>query len=120
MEQGAFITPDWRVPPGVHAISTLRTAGDMAAGAPPRPGVPAPPCWLRQVHGVAVADLDQQSADGSQPEADAAFTTRPLVVCVVRTADCLPVLLAAQDGSAVAAVHAGWRGLASGVIEAAV
>lgn len=120
MEQGAFITPDWRAPPGVHAISTLRTAGDMAAGAPHLPGLPAPPHWLRQVHGVVVADLDQQSADGAQPEADAAFTTRPHVVCVVRTADCLPVLLAAQDGSAVAAVHAGWRGLASGVIEAAV
>src|SRR5690606_9502055 len=58
--------------------------------------------------------------EGNEPPADASFTTRPGVVCVVRTADCLPVLLAARDGSAVAAAHAGWRGLAAGVIEATV
>ncbi len=119
MHQDLFITPDWRAPAGVRAISTLRAAGDMALPDHLPPGLPSPPRWLRQVHGVAVANLDKLPA-GEQPVADASFTTRPDVVCVVRTADCLPVLLAAQDGSAVAAVHAGWRGLAAGVIEATV
>lgn len=76
--------------------------------------VPAPPRWLQQVHGVAVADLD--AAEGI-PVADAAVSVSRGTVCAVLTADCLPVLLAAADGSAVAAAHAGWRGLAAGVLE---
>jgi YfiH family protein len=84
-----------------------------------RSAVPVEPLWLRQVHGVAVADLDAGvDAAGAVPvEADAAITTVRGRVCVVRTADCLPVLLAASDGSVVGAAHAGWRGLAAGVIE---
>lgn len=118
MPVDACITPDWRVPAGVHALSTTRAAGDMADPAQAPPGLPAPPRWLRQVHGIAVADLD--AAPSGIPVADASFTTSPGVVCVVRTADCLPVLFAARDGSAVAAAHAGWRGLAAGVLEATV
>ncbi|MET0280195.1 MAG: peptidoglycan editing factor PgeF [Steroidobacteraceae bacterium] len=77
--------------------------------------LPRPPRWLQQVHGVAVADLD--TASGGVPVADASVTAEPGTVCAVLTADCLPVLLAAADGSAVAAAHAGWRGLAAGVLE---
>ncbi|MFO7325167.1 MAG: peptidoglycan editing factor PgeF [Pseudomonadota bacterium] len=116
----AVIRPQWRTAANVHALSTTRLAGDMAASCAMPPGVPARPRWLRQVHGVAIADLDALPEEGPLPVADAAFTTRPGVVCVVRTADCLPVLLAARDGSVVAAAHAGWRGLAAGVIEATV
>jgi YfiH family protein len=75
--------------------------------------LPAEPRWLQQVHGTAVA-LD---GDLGEPVADAAVSTVPGTVCTVLTADCLPVLLAASDGSVVGAAHAGWRGLAAGVIE---
>jgi YfiH family protein len=95
--------------------------------------LPAEPTWLRQVHGSAVADLDRGDGearpveagraiedDGQHPGHDAAIARRPARICAILTADCLPVLLAARDGSAVAAVHAGWRGLAGGVIAATV
>ena len=120
MAEVACITPEWHPVAGVQAVSSTRAAGNMAqpAGAPP--GLPSRPRWLRQVHGTGVADLDQLPPGTLEPVADASFTTRPGVVCAVRTADCLPVLLAALDGSAVAAAHAGWRGLAAGVIEATV
>ena len=76
--------------------------------------LPANPQWLQQVHGVAVADLDQP--DLAQP-ADAAMTRQEGRVCAILTADCLPIMLAAVSGEAVAAAHAGWRGLAGGVLE---
>jgi len=76
--------------------------------------------WLRQVHGTTVrrltaADLADGAAD---PPADAAVTTEPGIACTVMVADCLPVLLGSRDGRVVGAAHAGWRGLASGVLEA--
>lgn len=135
-----FITPDWPAPPGVRALCTLRRGGvsagplqslnfGTAVGDSPQAlaenrrrlvlaaGLPAEPRWLRQVHGTVVADLDEPAP----PEAaDAAVTRSRGVVCAVLTADCLPLLLARTDGSAVAAVHAGWRGLAAGVVEAAL
>jgi YfiH family protein len=75
----------------------------------------ATPVWLRQVHGTEVLRL----GDGADPDrrADAAWTDRPGLACTVQVADCLPVLLAHRDGRAVAAAHAGWRGLAGGVLE---
>ncbi|MFP4695858.1 peptidoglycan editing factor PgeF, partial [Thiohalospira sp.] len=79
-------------------------------------GLPGEPAWLEQVHGVTVAD----AAAGSGQRADASVAAAPGAVCAVLTADCLPVLLARSDGTVVAAAHAGWKGLAGGVLEAAV
>ena len=79
--------------------------------------LPADPVWLEQVHGNAVVDA---ASVKDIPQADASFTTQPGVVCAVLTADCLPVLFSTRDGGAVAAAHAGWRGLAEGVLEVTV
>lgn len=117
MQAGNVIVPQWHVPASVRAFVTTRVAGDMAQS-PAMAELPSAPRWLHQVHGIDVADLDLPGGAGQQ--ADAAVTTRTGVVCVVRTADCLPVLFAAADGSAVGAAHAGWRGLAAGVLEATV
>jgi YfiH family protein len=76
--------------------------------------LPGPPRWLRQVHGADVVHAD---AVTSPAQADAAYTATPGVVCAVKIADCMPVLLADAAGTAVAAAHAGWRGLAAGVLE---
>ena len=98
--------------------------------------LPSEPCWLQQVHGTRVVTLDsplQREGDRSQPdheaadrgcagmpEADAVVTRSPEVVLAIQTADCLPVLFAAQDGCEIAAAHAGWRGLSAGVLENAL
>jgi polyphenol oxidase len=136
----SWLNADWPAPPGVRVVSTYRGGGSSAApyaslnlgdhvGDSPAvvvnnrraltkaAGLPAEPQWLRQVHGVNVADLD---APGSYGTADAAITRRPLQVCAILTADCLPIAFAADSGDTVAAAHAGWRGLRAGVIEATV
>ncbi len=79
--------------------------------------MPAEPSWLAQVHGVSVADLDARVPEAA---ADAAMTRCPGKVCVILTADCLPIVFATDTGDTVAAAHAGWRGLAAGVIGATV
>ena len=81
-------------------------------------GLPAEPRWLTQVHGTRVVRLEPGGVEGL--EADASFTTEPGVVCVVKSADCLPVLFCDDAGTVVAAAHAGWRGLAAGILEATV
>jgi len=86
-------------------------------------GLPTEPCWLTQVHGTKVLDLDVPLAAtpcAAVRSADAAVSGLPGTVCAILTADCLPLLLAAGSGARVGAAHAGWRGLAAGVIEAAV
>jgi len=125
-------------PPGVHAFTTVR----HGAGISPPPfdhfnlggrddaptniahnraelierfALPSPPCWLNQVHGTDVYRFD--APETNVPEADAAVTSAPGVVLVVLTADCLPVVFASRDGSEIAAAHAGWRGLAAGILE---
>ena len=87
--------------------------------------LPSPPHWLRQVHGVQVERFDvpmaEDAGDGlPEPEADAAVTSAPGCVLAILTADCLPVAFASIDGDEVGAAHAGWRGLADGVLEATV
>lgn len=80
----------------------------------------ARPVWLRQVHGREVLQLDADTESTPETPADAAWTRERGLACTVQVADCLPVLFALRDGSAVAAAHAGWRGLAGGVLEATV
>lgn len=81
--------------------------------------LPEEPVWMSQVHGIAVANVDQVRP-GTVPEADAAVARRPGAVCTVMTADCLPVLFCDTAGAMVGAAHAGWRGLAGGVLEQTV
>jgi polyphenol oxidase len=141
-----FIEPDWPAPANVHACVSTRLApgvsqppfdacnlGDHVDDVPENVGqnrvllrqalhLPSEPLWLRQVHGTVVCDADalNAGADRNSIVADASCTRRNDQVLAVLTADCLPILLCADDGSEVAAVHAGWRGLAAGVIEATI
>jgi len=136
-----FIIPDWPAPANVRAVVTTRNGGvskgdfasfnladhvgddqqDVAENRRLLPQyvneLPEVPLWLKQVHGTVCVDVDQ-----SKPgvEADASWTETPSKVCAVLTADCLPLLLCDESGSIVSAVHAGWQGLAKGVIEASV
>jgi YfiH family protein len=142
-----LITPEWAAPANVRAVMTTRRGG---VSAPPwdslnvgvhvgdseacvlqnrgrireAAGLPSEPVWLEQVHGTSVVALDEMHSSaavaGDRPRADAAVTFRAGVVCAIQVADCMPVLFAARDGSVVGAAHAGWRGLAGGVLEAAV
>ncbi|OWY40311.1 hypothetical protein CEK28_06215 [Xenophilus sp. AP218F] len=130
---------DWPAPARVRTLIATRAGGvsqppyaslnlglhvgdapqDVAANrALLRERLPAEPAWLNQVHGVAV--VDAASVGDAPPDADASFARAPGAVCAAMTADCLPVLLCDEDGSVVAAAHAGWRGLCDGVIEATV
>jgi YfiH family protein len=139
-----WLVPDWPASDVVEAFSTTRAGGvssgrhatlnlaaqgddDEAAVAENRRRVqsylPSPPVWLQQVHGRDVLRLDATTAIAARVDpqvADAAVTATPGVVLAIRTADCLPVLFADRDGRAVGAAHAGWRGLAGGVLEATV
>jgi len=103
------LVPDWPAPARVRARVTTRGEAD--------PPLPAAPAWLRQVHGTRVVDA---ALARDEPQADASVARTPGAVCVVKAADCLPVLLADDSGSVVGAAHAGWRGLAAGVLEATV
>ena len=135
-----LIIPDWPGAENVKAFTTTRGGGVSSApwysfnlgdhvGDDPgdvmsnrdtllREGnLPAMPLWLKQVHGCDVADAESASTGCI---ADAAYADEPGKVCAVLTADCLPLLLADRRGGEVAAVHAGWRGLAAGVVESAI
>lgn len=138
MSDLALISPDWPAPAHVKAFQTTRQGGvstgvyaslnlgDHVKDLPQHVAanrqllsayMPSEPAWLNQVHGTRVIDAALSSCLES---ADASFTSRKQVVCVTMTADCLPVLLCDQAGTAVAAVHAGWRSLCDGVIETTV
>lgn len=114
VSQGAFAS--WNL-----AAHVGDTASDVAANRAILAhacDLPTQPLWLHQVHGRVVVDAGQARA--AAPEADGSFSTRRGVICAVLTADCLPVVLAAQDACCVAVLHAGWRGLAGGILEAGV
>lgn len=139
-----FIQPNWPAPDGVRALSTTRAGGvsksayqslnlGLSVGdvethvlenrrrVVEAGQLPSQPVWLKQVHGVRVIDLSRVNQSDCQPiEADASITKTTGVVCAVMTADCLPILLCDKQGTQVAAIHAGWRGLAGGVIEATI
>lgn len=133
-----LLIPDWPAPVHVQARVTTRRGGVSAApyaslnlgdhvGDDPvavaanraelRACLPAEPLWLKQVHGRGIVAADQAVG---VPEADGSVTRQAGCVCAVLTADCLPVLFCDRSGTVVAAAHAGWRGLADGVLEAAV
>jgi YfiH family protein len=97
-------------------VARVHGGGLCTISDPQRFGLPSPPRWLRQVHGTSVA----VEPGDDEPEADAAVTRMPGTALAILTADCLPVVLASEDGNEVAAAHAGWRGLAAGVLEATV
>ncbi|CAK0743404.1 polyphenol oxidase YfiH [Gammaproteobacteria bacterium] len=136
------LTPDWPAPPWVHAYATTRLGGvskgvyvglnlgnhvgDETGAVLTNRAVlramltlPESPRWLKQVHGTRVFIAEELPFEAT-PEADGACSRTVDTVCAVLTADCLPILLCDRSGTCVAALHAGWRGLAAGVVEAGV
>jgi len=132
-----WLTPDWPAPVGIKACVTTRAGGvsvapfdsfnlgdhvddDPAAVAHNRSLLTSrlnvQPAWLKQVHGIDVV----QATPGEVMQADASWSKTPGVACTIMTADCLPALFCNRQGTQVAAAHAGWRGLAAGVLEATV
>jgi polyphenol oxidase len=133
-----LVIPDWPAPAQVKALQTTRLGGvsvapydslnlgDHVGDAPLAVAhnrillntlLPSEPVWLEQMHGTIVANADMADC---LPQADACIARHRAAVCVVMTADCVPVLLCDKQGSVVGAAHAGWKGLAAGVIEATV
>lgn len=135
-----FIRPNWPAPKSVHAITTTRVGGvsdgsyaslnlgdhvgdeldrvrTNRARVREALSLQAQPLWLRQVHGTRVVEVGRAD-EGT--EADGSIATASGGVCAVLTADCLPILLCNRAGTRVAALHAGWRGLAAGIVEAGV
>ncbi len=135
-----LLIPQWNAPTAVRAACTLRTGGVSAApfeslnlgvhvGDEPEAvaenrrrvaaalALPCEPLWLEQLHGARIAEADTEIEPVA---ADGAVTRQSGRVLAIQVADCLPVLFASDDGTVVAAAHAGWRGLAEGVLEAAV
>ena len=143
MSDDGFIVPDWSAPANIRAVVTTRAiagqskppfdrfnlgtrCGDEPAAVMENRatleralGLTSAPRWMQQVHGTDVYDADAVLAD-VEPKADAAVTRSTGRVLAVLTADCLPVFICSDDGTAVGIAHAGWRGLAGGVIEATV
>ncbi|MDH5230558.1 MAG: peptidoglycan editing factor PgeF [Gammaproteobacteria bacterium] len=138
-----WILPDWDAPANVAAISTSRAGGFSegdyaslnlalhvgdAADTVRRnrdflknlAALPNEPIWLQQIHGKGLLNLDTALSPENIPEADGSFTGQTGRVCVVMTADCLPILLCDRQGSWVAALHGGWRGLQQGIIQQAI
>lgn len=132
-----WIEPDWPALPGLHAAFTVRAGGvssapwdsfnlaqhvgdDGQAVVRNRTrlvkalNLPSEPCWLEQVHGTRVVEA---TAGWQVPRADAVWTGQAGRVCAVMVADCLPILLRDCDGRCIGAIHAGWRGLANGIVE---
>lgn len=134
------ISPSWNAPRHIHAFTTVRTSGvsqvpfdsfnlgDHVGDNPSDVAknrallvekfqLPHAPVFLTQTHSTRVIRLPYH---GTDLEADAVYTNEPNQVCLVMTADCLPVLFVSKDGKEIAATHAGWRGLCDGVLEATV
>lgn len=143
MTEDSIIVPDWPAPASVRAVITTRWMPGNSL--PPydafnlglRSGedenivranralleralqLPSPPRWLQQVHGDRSLRVTEEIFDVEQ-QADAVFTTQPNIVLAILTADCLPILLCADDGSEIAAIHAGWRGLSANIVESTI
>lgn len=131
-----FIKPNWPAPDNIRAYTTTRLDEDSSSSLGnfnlgkhlgddidqveknrnlivSELNLPCQPTWLIQTHGTTVVNIDHEASNS----ADAAIATSPNRVCVVMTADCLPVLICDKKGTKVAAIHAGWRGLANGILE---
>ena len=140
MQGESFITPGWPAPSRVKALMTTRCGGvsatpwdslnlgdhvgDVSSAVVENrqrlltlARLPAPPTWLQQVHGTEIIKLPLRD---TETQGDGCYTADTAVVCAVMTADCLPLLITDRSGGVVAAVHAGWRGLLDGVIEATI
>ena len=140
MSDGRLLDFAWPLPAGIRAAFTTRRGGVSAApwdsfnlgahvGDAPQAvaanrarlrsllALPSEPVWLSQVHGNAVHVLQAGAASREVPVADGAVARAPGGVCAIMVADCLPVLFASRDGTRIGAAHAGWRGLAAGVLE---
>lgn len=141
MEKIDWITPNWPAPVNVKALTTCRRGNgvfgfNLALHVGDDPKVVLgnrqhlliqaqllnEPLWLNQVHGTNVVEITKLNFSQSKtpPEADASISWLPNQVCAVLTGDCLPILICDKSGTRVSAIHAGWRGLAAGVIEAAI
>ncbi len=135
-----YLIPNWPAPKMIRALTTTRQQGhsqapfdafNLATYVDDDPeavasnvselidelDLPESPTWLHQVHGTNVVRIEDCK---NTPDADAGFTKKPHKICAVLTADCLPLLLCNQDGTEVAAIHAGWKGLLAGVIDAGI
>lgn len=126
-----YIRPVWPAPKNVRAFTTTRASGNLADHVNDDPAIvaknrarlvqelqlPNEPIWLQQTHSACTVVADSAV---NKANADASYTTKPNIVCTVLTADCLPLLMCDRQGSCVAAVHAGWKGLAAGVVESAI
>lgn len=127
-----FLIPDWPAPPQVRAAISTKHCGNTAVenGEDPQQltadrqklyadlQLPQPPRWLKQVHGNIAVNLDTDRSEILT--ADASYSHSPTTVCVVNTADCLPILICNQQGTEIAAIHAGWKGLLAGIIDSAI
>ena len=119
-----FLQPDWPAPSQVKAFTTVRKtwggtdtepkSADSEQSLAQLLQLPANPFWITQTHSTIAVEA---TPDNKHVEADACFTTEPNHICTVLTADCLPILICNKQGTYVAAIHAGWRGLANGIIE---
>jgi len=140
LKNNNFIFPNWDAPPNVHAVMTTRNGGvskspydnfNLATHVSDnledvlenrqllktKLALPAELFWLEQIHSNKIVDANSNLI---LPKADASYSNQKDVICVVMTADCLPVLMCSTDGTQIAAIHAGWRGLANGIISNAV
>ncbi len=112
--QEQIILPTWPAPKNIRAYTTLRNVElrDLE--------LPADPLWIKQVHGNAVIVAEEAQGAPAMPEADGVVSFLPNTVCMVRTADCLPVFICDQQGTQVAVVHCGWRSLAANILAQAL
>lgn len=136
----AFIKPDWPAPTQIKAFTTTRIGGFSSAPyntlnlgkdvgddlinveknralLQKQLQLPSEPLWLKQTHGIDVVQAESQHP---YVNADASFTLQKNIVCTVQTADCLPILICDRAATCVAAIHAGWKGLVAGIIEATI
>lgn len=135
----SLLVPDWSAPEHIHAGTTLRHVSDemespfdfnLATHVGDDPvsvkrnrrtlksalALPAEPRWLLQTHSTTITEATSPNSNDAAIEADASFSMTSNVVCAVLTADCMPILVTDVDGRGIAAIHAGWRGLANGII----